>query len=112
MTRIYWNPDWETGIKKIDQQHRVLFAQVQGLMTAIHNDEATGRIPDLMKFLANYVDVHFQDEEAAMRASNYPWLASHQAVHNDMRGKVAALLIKFQKDPTVVSDEVLNFITG
>jgi hemerythrin-like metal-binding protein len=111
MPLLAWNPDWETGIRQIDQQHRELFAQVEILMNAIHNDEAAGRIPNLLKFLANYVDVHFQDEETAMKGSNYPGLASHQAIHDDMRGKVAALLIEFQKDPTVVTDQVLDFIS-
>jgi hemerythrin len=110
MPTLDWNPDWETGIKKIDQQHRELFRQVEALMNAIHHDQAAAHISGLLKFLANYVDVHFKDEEAEMKASDYHGLASHQAIHNDMRSKVATLLLQFQNDPTVITDSVIEFI--
>lgn len=111
MPTLNWNPDWETGIQKIDRQHRALFAQLETLMTAIHQDVALARIPALLAFLANYVEEHFRDEETEMEASGYPGLAAHRAIHDRLREKVAALLLQFQKEPGVLNDAVLDFVT-
>lgn len=110
MRMLDWNPAWETGIPKIDEQHRELFRQVEILMVAVHEEEATSRIPTLMPILANYVNAHFMDEEDAMETSDYPELASHRTVHQAMQEKVAALLLQFQNDPTVITEAVLEFL--
>jgi hemerythrin len=111
MVALDWNPAWETGIRKIDEQHRALFGQVEMLMNAIHTEEASSRLPDLMAFLVQYVELHFQNEEAEMKASGYPELTSHRAIHDNLRADVAELMLRFQKDPTVITDAVLDFLT-
>lgn len=110
MRMLDWNPAWETGIPKIDEQHRELFRQIEILMVAIHENEMTSCIPALMPILATYVGSHFSDEEAAMEASGYPELVAHRAVHDGMREKVRTLLLQFQSDPTVMTDAVLDFL--
>ncbi len=111
MKLLDWNPAWETGIEKIDQQHRELFGLIENLMKEIHNNQAASRLPGLLTFLAQYVDVHFRDEEAEMEASGYPRLASHKAIHDEMRARVATLELQFREDPTVLTDPVLDFVT-
>lgn len=111
MSLLVWNPEWETGVGKIDRQHRDLLGQIEVLMTAIHADEAANRIPGLLDFLATYVDQHFRDEETEMATSSFPRTASHRAIHDEMRGQVARLLIQFKEDPAVITDEVLDFMT-
>jgi hemerythrin-like metal-binding protein len=110
MTMLAWNPDWNTGIEKIDQQHRNLFSQISLLLEALRKNEAQERIPGLLDFLAEYVEGHFSEEEQAMEASAYPGLARHQAVHDGMREKVADLLLQFQADPRVMTPEVMEFL--
>jgi hemerythrin-like metal-binding protein len=112
VTILVWNPEWETGIWKIDQQHRELLGQIEGLMSAIHSNEAETRIPGLLAFLAGYVDQHFKDEEVEMEASAYPGMAGHRVIHDQMRGQVAGLLEYYQADPSVITDEVLDFLTS
>jgi len=108
---LVWNPEWETGIWKIDQQHRELLGQIEGLMVAIHANEAEARIPGLLAFLAGYVGRHFQDEESEMEASAYPGLPAHRAIHDNMRKQVAELALQHKTNPAVITDDVLNFLT-
>ena len=110
MPTLEWNPNWETGIRKIDQQHKELFHQIEALFIAIHEDHAAAQIQGLLKFLASYVDVHFSAEESEMKASDYPGFASHKVTHDDMRKKVATLLLQFHSDPKVIEDSVIDFI--
>ena len=111
MNLLVWNPDWETGFQMIDDQHRELFRRVDALMSAIHMDDAKQTVPGLLNFLADYVVQHFQAEEAEMITAQYPGLVAHQQIHEEMRGKVAAMLQQFETDPTCITDDVLEFIT-
>ena len=111
MSTLMWDPAWETGIPKIDQQHRLLFDQVDLLFNAVQVNEAGNQIPGLLAFLASYVDAHFRDEEKEMEATHYSELARHRAIHNSLREKVAALVAQFQTDPSVLTIDVLEFLT-
>jgi hemerythrin len=111
MTLVTWNPAWETGIQLIDEQHRQLLAQFEALLVAIHEQRPDDRIPGLLAFLSAYVETHFSTEEEHMQATRYPGLIGHKAIHDDMRTQVAQLADGCQKDPTVLTQEVLDFLT-
>jgi hemerythrin len=111
MNLLVWNPDWETGVPMIDDQHRELFRRVDALMSAIHMDDAKETVPGLLGFLADYVTHHFQAEEAEMVASRYPGLDQHRQIHADMAAKVAAMLRQVETNPASLTDDVLEFIT-
>ena len=111
MSLLVWNPEWNTGIEGIDLQHRALLSQVDELLGAIHSNDMDRRLPGLLAFLADYVEQHFRMEEVQMEASAYPGFAAHQAIHDDMRQQVGALLARYQLDSQAVTDEVLDFVT-
>jgi hemerythrin len=111
MNVLEWNPEWETGIERIDTQHRELLAQIESLMQAIHDREAESRIPGLLVFLEGYVEGHFMDEESQMEASGYPGLNAHRSIHDGMRRRVAALLVEYQEDPACITDDILDFLS-
>jgi hemerythrin len=76
---MIWTSSLETGISKIDEQHKELFRQIDILMDR-GND---GRINDTIKFLGEYVVRHFNDEQAMHLASKYPKAAEHKKMHAD-----------------------------
>ncbi|MDR1314918.1 MAG: bacteriohemerythrin [Deltaproteobacteria bacterium] len=67
----------ETGVPKIDEQHKELFAQADKLRDIAHKE----RIPETLEFLKSYVAKHFSMEEALMKASQYPKHAFHHQLH-------------------------------
>lgn len=107
---ILWSSIWETGIEKIDNQHKELLRQMNNLFDAINYKDAENNLPGMLMFLSGYVDAHFRDEEEAMDATEYPGLASHRAVHEDMRKQVGVLIAQFQEDPAVVTAGVVNYL--
>ena len=108
---MIWNPDWETGVDLIDQQHRQLLAQIERLFQAVHENQAVGQVPELLAFLADYVETHFANEELHMQVTDYPDYPAHKAIHDDMRSQVAHLVEAFRRDPSVVTDEVIDFLS-
>jgi hemerythrin-like metal-binding protein len=111
MTILTWNPAWETGIPLIDEQHRQLLAQFEAMLVAIHENHPEDRLPGLLAFLSNYVETHFFTEENYMKATQYPGFIEHQAVHDDMRARVARLVAGYFEDPTSMTEDVLAFLT-
>jgi len=111
MSLLVWNPEWNTGIDLIDEQHQSLLCQVEEIMEAVHLDDVDRRIPALLDFLAVYVEQHFRLEEGKMEAAGYAGLAGHRAIHDDMRQRVATLIAQNRLDPKVVTDAVVDFLT-
>ncbi len=111
MSFVLWNPAWETGIDSIDEQHRQMLAQIEGLLVAIHDHHPGERLPGLLAFLADYVETHFSNEENQMRGSNYPGLEGHRAIHDHMRAQVEHLLEGYRQKPEVMTEEVVDFLT-
>jgi hemerythrin len=106
-----WNPAWETGIQRIDEQHQGLLAQFEALLLAIHENHALDRMPGTIAFLADYVETHFATEEEFMRVAQYPGFAGHKAIHDDLRSKVAHLAEGYGLNPEVITEEVVDFLT-
>lgn len=111
MTLLTWNPAWETGIPLIDDQHRQLLGQFEALLLAIHENRTEERIPGLLAFLSDYVEIHFSTEEGHMRASQYASYAEHKAIHDHMRSQVAQLITSYNEDHSLINDAALVFLT-
>ncbi len=77
---VLWTEDLATGIERIDEAHRELFARVSGL----HDAMRAGRlaeIPLLVAYLQRYALEHFAAEEREMVATGYPAIAQHRRHH-------------------------------
>lgn len=92
MEELQWDPAWETGVPKIDRQHRELVARLQRLLEACRAGAGPGETQDLLLYVSQYVDFHFTAEEELMVRTDYPDRASHMEVHAGLRDRVADLL--------------------
>ena len=76
-----WSRRLSVGVPSIDRQHQELISHVNRLLDAMRQrkgDQETGR---LLKFLEDYVVVHFSAEEDLMMEHDYGGYAAHQAEH-------------------------------
>jgi hemerythrin len=89
---MLWNKTLETGVTKIDEQHKELFVQAEKLLDRSQQQ----RIPDTLDFLKNYVVRHFTDEEALQKRVNYPKAAQHHNLHVDFVGKFKKLYDEYK----------------
>ncbi|MFO0583208.1 MAG: bacteriohemerythrin [Anaeromyxobacter sp.] len=90
---LRWTSALAVGVRGIDEQHQELFRRFERLEDAIlHRDRTeAGRMLD---FLADYVRVHFDAEEALMRVVGYPDLERHRAEHEGFKAAVSRLDLK------------------
>lgn len=76
-----WNPEYETGIKSIDDQHRELFKRLDKLTLAIYKGRAKSELDPLFDFLESYIKDHFTLEEELMLRYQYGEYPRHLDEH-------------------------------
>lgn len=88
-----WTDAMLCGIPAIDEQHKELFRQVDILRDRSNRD----RIPNVLRFLADYVVKHFNDEESLHLRSRYPKAAEHRKLHENFVKTFWELKAKYDK---------------
>jgi hemerythrin len=82
----------ETGVAKIDEQHKELFRQVDILV----DRNQANRVDSTLNFLKGYVAKHFADEEVLQKLSNYPKFVAHKKLHVDFTKTFKELYDQYQ----------------
>lgn len=84
-------PDLETGNKQIDNEHRELLKRINRLFDACRIGKGQEEIWPSLKFLLDYVIIHFRHEEALQQSVNYPGYPEHHAFHEEYAEKLRKL---------------------
>ena len=86
-----WSPEYETGIKAIDNDHKTLFAEIKQLAVALVGQQNGAEIDQAITCLENYINDHFGREEAFMINAGYPGTEEHIKSHRSLSRKVTLL---------------------
>jgi hemerythrin len=100
---MIWTKSLETGVPKIDEQHKELFKQADNLV----DKSQTGVVEKTLNFLKSYVAKHFSDEEILHRVSAYPKADFHKKLHEEFSHALLNLFSQYQaasnKQPVILS---------
>lgn len=91
---MMWNDGLKIGVPLIDSEHKELCGRIDQLFDACKRGKGKDEILKTMDFLESYTIKHFSDEEKLQRASAYPKVAEHKAMHDSFTAQIAA----FKKD--------------
>ncbi len=94
-----------TGIPTIDAQHKELFKRLNQLFAQMSVGRATDGLDELLLFLKNYAEWHFEHEEDCMARAQCPVQAANKSAHAEFIRIFTALTERLQKDgptPTMV----------
>lgn len=83
-----WSDKLLFGIDEIDSQHKQLF----DLAATFEGNGDQIRVMKTLAELANYIKVHFKEEEALLERCGYPRLAEHKALHGRFKDMLRQLL--------------------
>ena len=111
MGDLVWNPEWDTGVELIDQQHRQLLAKFDELLRVLQVKGQDRHFGSLLTFLADYAEMHLSSEETLMAEVAFPELARHRAIHDEMRSRVKSLLEDHGTSSDLITFELLEFLT-
>jgi hemerythrin len=74
--------DMETGVEKIDTQHKELINRINSLLEIEDKPASEEKTQKTIDYLGEYVVKHFSDEEELQVKSKYPGYAEHKKKHD------------------------------
>ncbi len=110
MAYFRWQTAYETGIAKIDEQHRQLVDHLNQLYDAMQAGKGKDALEKVFRGLAAYTQSHFAAEEGLMKLYRFPEYEDHKATHEKMAAHVRKLEQDF-KDGNIHSPlQITNFL--
>ena len=111
MELFQWKEEYDLGLEKIDNQHRQMVDMLNRLYEAKKSDAVHQIIEETLNGLVSYVEIHFADEEAAMREANYPDLDQQRRQHLEMTDEVIRMRNLMLQGGEPATFELLNFMS-
>jgi hemerythrin-like metal-binding protein len=81
--KFLWQDRLSLKITKMDDQHKVLIKHINQLAEELNGDDYT-KIQAAFTTMANYVVLHFREEEAFFDSHNFPGSDTHKAIHKKL----------------------------
>ncbi len=110
-----WNDNFNTGLQKVDEQHRKLVQLLNLLASHVAFKADIPSIDAIFEQLADYAVYHFQTEESIWHQylPDDPLEAAHKSVHDSFIETVSKLKAEETTKPRdEVIEEVLAFLTN
>ncbi|NDV27045.1 bacteriohemerythrin [Desulfovibrio sp. JC010] len=105
MAKIEWHDGLGIGVEEIDDQHKSLIGMVNDVLDAFGKGEKDAAIDDLLSKLKEYAVLHFNTEEKYMEEIEYPQLAEHHQLHEELKNRVKALqAARFHREEVTPKD--------
>jgi len=114
MTKMIWEEAYRTGIRVIDEDHKMLFSIINNLIdeTATKNPTMYREISSLLEALLTYVNSHFIREEHFLEQFGYPDIIAHRHMHDALRNQLHEIVNDFQNDPESINlKQLTKFLT-
>ncbi|MBQ7797430.1 MAG: hemerythrin family protein [Lachnospiraceae bacterium] len=99
-----------TGNNVIDGQHKELIEKINQLMRSCECGDGKVKAIKMLHYLADYADLHFEEEEKLQERINYPGLPEHRQKHEDFRVAVQELfeMLEEEEGPSERFVEAVN----
>jgi len=113
MIEFVLTKEMETGIVKIDDQHRELINRINELWAMGSQAHSKEEIKKTLDLLGEYVVQHFDDEEKLQIQCNYPRYEIHKQEHQGFIDEFQKLKKKFseEEDISTLALELIRTIT-
>lgn len=106
-----WYPSYEIGIWHIDNQHKELVDIVSSLQQSLLRDGKPGALAKAIRFLVEYTQKHFHDEEQLMEEIKFYDLENHKKLHKKLIDEVREVLLDLKKGKSVDPNKLVDFLT-
>ncbi|MEF2232362.1 MAG: hemerythrin family protein [Pseudodesulfovibrio sp.] len=112
MTHVEWTVVLDTGLPRLDEQHKKLIAYSNDLLRAIADGRGKDVLGTFFESLLDYTASHFEEEEQYMESVGYPDSEAHRAAHRRLLIDVGAFREMLLGGQEVGPEKALEFING
>jgi hemerythrin len=85
---IVWKPEYNLGIRIVDEQHRGIVTIINSLYYGMQNKHGEDILVPVNGMINEYTRIHFKIEEAFLEKCNYPELGEHKEFHRELINKL------------------------
>jgi hemerythrin-like metal-binding protein len=110
MERIEWTAALEVGVAIVDEQHKRLVEMLNTLGKAIDENRGRDVIMGIVEEMKQYAQSHFQTEEEAMEATDYPKRSPHKQEHDSFIEEVLDAADALESGGKITPQEVWAFL--
>jgi hemerythrin len=110
MTVIKWLESYNTGVAQFDREHHKLVELIDVMYRAVRDKEGKETARRACTELIAYTIYHFENEELAMSAVNYPELEAHREEHNRLKAEVKELEQRLETNFPEAANELYRFL--
>lgn len=110
MSLFVWSDRYSVGIKKIDDQHKVLVDILNELFEAMTQKKGEQAIAKIIRNLVGYTRSHFSTEEMLLKQYAYPDYDAHKKIHDEFVQKIDKFQKDFQAGKLSLTTEMSSFL--
>lgn len=107
MQRLEWSENLMIGIGILDQQHREIMGQLNGLIDAFNSGVAPAGPSEMMALLLQVTEGHFNYEEAIMLDHGFPGYERHKHLHGEFLKKLEEFVEELREEAGPVPEWLL-----
>ena len=110
MKYITWDSAFKTGIRAIDDEHRMLVQMITQLQRAQVTGTVDAEIGRVLRALVDYAGNHFAHEEAIMANIGYVDIERHKDLHRALAQRLVAILKDLKEGKSLKASDLLDFL--
>ena len=112
---IKWENKFNTGYKRVDDQHKELVNILNKLNLLVMNkdiskEDVAEELNGIIKDMIDYVVYHFSTEEAIMKAIDYSGFKAHVVKHRNFTNKVLEEVNNYKDGKPIDIKELIMFL--
>ena len=99
-----------TGNKEIDDQHKEWIEKINELVSCCENGGGKMEAVQMLNYMADYSEFHFEEEEKLQEEAAYPEIEAHKKKHMEFRQAVEELheMLEEEEGPSEAFVEAVN----
>ena len=107
---ISWLNVYNTGISKIDEQHKKLVNMINDLELAKGKENESQILRDVFYQLVDYTHYHFTQEEILMNEAEYPRTAAHKQQHKELIDQIVSMLESLKTGKLIMGEKLMSML--
>ncbi|MBW4056838.1 MAG: hemerythrin family protein [Proteobacteria bacterium] len=110
MPTIEWNPQYNVGMKKFDDDHQKLVQLLNKTYDLFMHNEPKNNVMMVINDLVDYSKYHFAEEERLMKETRYPGLEMQSYQHDIFSKRVIEFQDNYHNGVADLSLEIFTFL--
>jgi hemerythrin-like metal-binding protein len=108
--KILWDDKYSVGVEIIDDQHKMLFANINKLIDILREVPKKEHVDEVIAELVNYKKFHFLTEEKYFDEFGYDNTEDHKAKHKEFNIKLESLINRCGDDSITLAFGLVDFL--